>query len=136
MTQLNAGYQSTRLHYFPVQSDKYYTHLRLNIYPDGGIARLRTYGVMQSPPIERLARYTMEDGLTLVDLAAMENGGVCEGLSDAHYGHPRNLIKRGRGINMGDGWETARRKDRPAILKVCKVFLKMRLFDWNFFMCS
>ena len=46
------------------------------------------------------------------------NGLYFQGLSDAHYGHPRNLIKRGRGINMGDGWETARRKDRPPVLKV------------------
>ena len=78
------------------------------------IGRLRTYGVMQPPPIERLLGL----GGSLVDLVAMENGGVCQGLSDAHYGHPRNLIKRGRGINMGDGWETARRKDRPPVLKV------------------
>ena len=55
----------------------------------------------------------------------MVNGGVCQGLSDAHYGHPRNLIKPNRGINMGDGWETARRKDRPPILKVI-------VFSWTF----
>jgi len=115
MTELQPGYDSTRMHFFRVKdSNKTYTHLRLNIYPDGGIGRLRTYGVMQPPPIERLLGL----GGSLVDLVAMENGGVCQGLSDAHYGHPRNLIKRGRGINMGDGWETARRKDRPPVLKV------------------
>lgn len=38
------------------------------------------------------------------------------GYSNAHYGHPRNLIKAGRGVNMGDGWETARRLDRPEII--------------------
>ena len=114
MTELQPGYDSTRMHFFRVKDpNKTYTHLRLNIFPDGGIGRLRTYGVMQPPPIERLLSNT-----ALVDLVAMENGGVCQGLSDAHYGHPRNLIKRGRGINMGDGWETARRKDRPPVLKV------------------
>jgi allantoicase len=81
------------------------------------VARLRAFGVLVAPPPEKLLSYDI-DGKKLVDLVAMENGGVCMGLSDAHYGHPRNLIKKGRGINMGDGWETARRMDRPAILKV------------------
>ena len=49
--------------------------------------------------------------------------GVCQGLSDAHYGHPRNLIKKERGKDMGDGWETARRKDRPPVLKVSFLFM-------------
>ena len=43
-------------------------------------------------------------------------GGVCLGFSDAHYGHPRNMIKTEPADNMGDGWETARRLDRPAVL--------------------
>ena len=46
-----------------------------------------------------------------------------QGLSDAHYGHPRNLIKKERGKDMGDGWETARRKDRPPVLKVSFLFV-------------
>ena len=96
---------------------KRYTHLRLNIYPDGGVARLRTYGVMVPPSPEKLLRYEI-NGESLVDLVAMDNGGVCQGLSDAHYGHPRNLIKKNRGFNMADGWETARRQDRPSVLKV------------------
>ena len=48
-------------------------------------------------------------GLQLVDLAAMANGGLCVGCSNAHFGHGRNLIRPGRAVNMGDGWETARR---------------------------
>ena len=68
----------------------------MNIFPDGGVARLRTYGVMQTPKMDMLKRYTVENGETLVDLMAMENGAVCKGLSDAHYGHPRNLIKKGK----------------------------------------
>ena len=82
---------------------------------------------MQPPPIERLLGL----GGSLVDLVAMENGGVCQGLSDAHYGHPRNLIKRGRGINMGDGWETARRKDRPPVLKVSFLFVSSTYFRFR-----
>ena len=54
----------------------------------------------------------------------VKNGGVCVAYSDAHYGHPRNMIAPDRGANMGDGWETARRLDRPAILegKLCLAF--------------
>ncbi|CAL4233611.1 unnamed protein product, partial [Meganyctiphanes norvegica] len=52
----------------------------------------------------------------LIDLASVENGCQCVAYSDAHYGHPRNLLNPGRGVNMGDGWETARRLDRPPIL--------------------
>ncbi|CAM9773790.1 unnamed protein product, partial [Ectocarpus sp. 13 AM-2016] len=31
---------------------------------------------------------------------------------------PALTLQPGRGINMGDGWETARKKDRPAVLEV------------------
>jgi allantoicase len=51
-----------------------------------------------------------------LDLAAVENGGKILGFSDTHYGHPKNLINPGRSFNMGDGWETARRLDRPPVL--------------------
>src|SRR6476469_7509780 len=44
------------------------SHLRLNIFPDGGVARLRVHGeVVASPEIF--------SGHREVDLAAMENGG-------------------------------------------------------------
>ena len=121
MTDLKPGYEDTRYHYFTVDPTKMYTHIRLNIYPDGGVARLRTYGVMVPPSPEKLLRYEIS-GESLVDLVAMDNGGVCQGLSDAHYGHPRNLIKKNRGFNMADGWETARRQDRPSVLKVSQMF--------------
>ena len=96
MTELKPGYESSRMHYFEVDCDQNFTHLRLNIFPDGGIARLRTYGIMQTPSIDKLLSYPMQNGDILVDLVAMENGAVCQGLSDAHYGHPRNLIKKGK----------------------------------------
>lgn len=56
ITELRPGYESTRLHYFPLKSSKIYTHLRLNIFPDGGIARLKTYGIMKAPSFDRLLR--------------------------------------------------------------------------------
>lgn len=79
------------------------THLRLNIYPDGGIARLRVYGEVQ-PDWQTLG------GKEPLDLLALEHGGRALACSDEHYGRMHNLNAPGRGINMGDGWETARRR--------------------------
>ena len=80
------------------------THLRLNIYPDGGVARLRVYGEVV-PDWDRLVRRGGE-----VDLAAVENGGLVVAQSDAHYGNPQNMLQPGRSTHMGDGWETKRRR--------------------------
>lgn len=90
-------------HFLGVDDDDAVTHLRLNIYPDGGIARLRIYGEVQAD----LSRHG--DGET-IDLVAFENGGRALACSDEHYGSMHNLNVAGRGINMGDGWETARRR--------------------------
>jgi allantoicase len=86
-------------HLLPINSDKVWSHLRLNIYPDGGIARLRIYGELRA-----------EAGDGLIDLFALENGGRAIDCSDEHYGSMHNLNVSGRGVNMGDGWETARRR--------------------------
>ncbi|XP_023331244.1 allantoicase [Eurytemora carolleeae] len=111
-TPLGAGYKDTARTFIEVSSKEVYTHIRLNMFPDGGIARLRVYGVCT--PLSTLAPGE------LVDLAAAELGGVCVGYSNAHYGHPRNMIRLGRGKDMGDGWETARKLDRPSILTAGK----------------
>jgi allantoicase len=91
-------------HYVPVSSRQAWTHLRLNIFPDGGIARLRVYG-------EPVRDWTGVDRATLLDLVALENGGRSIACSDQHYGTPWNIIGPGRGMNMGDGWETRRRRE-------------------------
>jgi allantoicase len=79
------------------------THVRLNIFPDGGVARLRVHG--QVLPKDSAFGIGRE-----VDLAAMENGGFVVACSDMHYGHRQNLILPGRSTHMGDGWETKRRR--------------------------
>jgi allantoicase len=79
------------------------THLRLNIFPDGGVARLRVHG--EVIPDERVFSAGRE-----VDLAAIEHGGFVISCSDMHYGHRQNLIMPGRSTHMGDGWETKRRR--------------------------
>jgi len=109
MTPLTAGYVNTSRSFFKINNDKVYTHIRLNIFPDGGIARLRVYG-------EVLYEINLINPKE-IDLVAMKHGGVCQSYSNAHYGHPKNLISPGTSKNMGDGWETARRLDRPPILK-------------------
>jgi allantoicase len=88
-------------HFIPVASADIWTHVRLNIYPDGGVARLRIYGEV---------RPDFEDADGVVDLAALKNGGRALSASDEHYGSKHNLNLPGRGVNMGDGWETARRR--------------------------
>ena len=79
------------------------THLRLNIFPDGGVARLRVHG--EAVPDESVFSAGRE-----VDLAALENGGVVVGASDMHYGNPQNVLLPGRSTHMGNGWETRRRR--------------------------
>jgi allantoicase len=87
--------------YLDVRDDTVFTHVRLHIYPDGGVARLRIFGEVR-------ADFTDVDGY--VDLAAVEHGGRPIDCSDQHYGNVHNLLAPGRGRNMGDGWETARRR--------------------------
>lgn len=89
--------------YFEIKSDKVVSHIRLNIFPDGGVARLRVHGEIL--PDESIFRELRE-----VDLAAMENGGRVVGCSDMHYGNPNNMLLPGKSTHMGDGWETKRRR--------------------------
>ncbi|MBX9689343.1 MAG: allantoicase [Candidatus Obscuribacterales bacterium] len=88
---------------FAVASDKRWTHLRLNIYPDGGVARFRVHGE-PVPDWDRIG--TNQE----IDLAAVENGGKVTCASDMFFGNKDNLIMPGRSENMGDGWETKRRR--------------------------
>ena len=86
----------------PIDKIGRFTHLRLKIYPDGGVARLRVHGEAVPDP-ERL-------GSGEIDLVAVENGGSIVTSNDQFYGSPRNMLMPGRGKNMGDGWETRRRR--------------------------
>ncbi len=88
-------------HYLAINDHRSWTHLRLNIYPDGGVARLRVFGEVR-PDFSGLDH--------LIDLVALENGGRAIACSDEHFGSMHNLNVAGRGVSMGDGWETARRR--------------------------
>jgi allantoicase len=80
------------------------THLRLNIFPDGGVARLRVYGSVV-PDWTSIRRFG-----DVVDLAAVESGGVVLACNDMFFGSRHNLVMPGRSVNMGDGWETKRKR--------------------------
>ncbi|HUL44230.1 MAG TPA: allantoicase [Bacteroidota bacterium] len=88
---------------FPVGGRDRWTHLRLNIYPDGGVARFRAYGVAL-PDWDSVSR------TALIDLAAVVNGGTVPAASDMFFGSKENLIMPGRSESMSDGWETRRRR--------------------------
>jgi allantoicase len=81
-------------------TEKAYTHVRLLMYPDGGIARLRLYGV--AVPV------FPQDTSAVFELSATVMGGVATSCSDQHFGTKDNLLLPGRGKDMGDGWETKR----------------------------
>ncbi|XP_024116699.1 allantoicase isoform X1 [Oryzias melastigma] len=127
VSPLQPGYSDCCHNYFRTNFRGRVTHLRLNMLPDGGIARLRVYGV-------GLRDWSTVSTNQLVDLVALTNGGMCLGYSNAHFGHPRNMIGLERAANMADGWETARRLDRPKELKVDKCgILQVPGYEWAVF---
>lgn len=93
-----------RRNWIEIADHRIWTHLRLNIFPDGGVARLRVYGevIIDWDAVRRRGRP--------VDLASIRNGGLVLAASDVHYGAPDNMLMPGRARNMGDGWETKRRR--------------------------
>ncbi|MEP6729851.1 MAG: allantoicase [bacterium] len=90
------------LNRFEIADEARVTHLRLNIFPDGGVARLRVHGDVK--------RTALGENNALFDLAAIENGGYSVVCSDMFFGHRQNLIMPGRSTHMGNGWETQRRR--------------------------
>jgi allantoicase len=95
--------QGDMLNPFPVTCDRRVTHVKLTLYPDGGVARLRVHGDVVADP-----RFM---SVGSVDLAAMQNGGSVIGCSNMFYSLPTNLIAPGEAHQMSEGWETSRRRD-------------------------
>ncbi len=88
---------------FPATTEGRWTHARLNIFPDGGVARLRLFGRVTPD----WGRFSPGEA---IDLAAIENGGLPVACSDMFFSAMQNLILPGPPLNMGDGWETRRRR--------------------------
>ncbi len=87
---------------FEISDPRIWTHVRLSIYPDGGVARFRVHGEPVPDP-------AFLDGT--IDLAAVENGGDVVDCSNMFYSSPAQILQPGRARLMGDGWENARRRD-------------------------
>ena len=148
LTPLGAGYEETRktTFTFPESAngdDAVFSHLRINMGPDGGIARIRVYGDVVVPDSVFSAPESTPSATALttsshlgpaVDLLAVQHGGQALAWSNKHYGHPRNMIAPGRGTCMGDGWETARQPKRPPVYeKGADGLMVLPGYDWALF---
>lgn len=103
--------------WFACDSTKLWTHLKLSMFPDGGIARFRAYGEVRLNP----NNYVTGE---LIDLASISSGARGMGASDLFFSSPQNLTLPGRGIDMGDGWETKRRRDEHNDWSILKLGIK------------
>ena len=102
---------------FEIDENTAWTHVRLNMFPDGGIARFRVYGE---------ADVNWNDFIDgeLIDLAYIKNGAKALLVSDMFFSDKNNLIMPGRGKDMGDGWETKRRRDPGPDWSIVKLATK------------
>ncbi len=94
---------------------KVYTHVKLHMIPDGGIARFRVYGTIPPPPVgQGEAEVVSKENaaLNVLDLAHTLNGGRVVFTDDQHFGMGSNILLPGRGQDMGDGWETRRSRGK------------------------
>lgn len=155
-TALQPGYEETRWHHFSFAVPLTATHVRLNYYPDGGVARLRLEGLPHPSqprhattplyqPISTgasctVVSHTRSDVLPsqqqqqqypFLQISCVDQGGVGVACSNQHYGTPSNLIQVTSGVDMGDGWETARHPNRPSVLvQNEKGLVDSDLSDW------
>ncbi len=136
LTPLQPGYEESRMHYFTVDEKirnevKGFTHVRVNYFPDGGVARLRLWGNLESKDRSYSVSADQDDYMIgsekedappssmpypYPELSLSFNGGAGLSCSNKHYGVPENLIQATYGKDMGDGWETARHPNRPPVL--------------------
>ena len=101
-----------RHHFFNVKKTSIITHVRLNIFPDGGVARLRLFGELENKKF----------GNETINLTSVLNGSVPVACNNEHFGKAENVLAPGQGKNMGDGWETRRSRGKN--------------FDWLILKCA
>ena len=108
--------QSTKAnshHFFNIKNKSIFSHIKLNIFPDGGVARLRVYGT-----IENKKKF----GKKILNLTSVLNGATPIVCNNEHFGRAENILAPGIGKNMGDGWETRRSRGKN--------------FDWLIIKCA
>jgi len=91
-------------HVFNVFTKSIFTHIKLNIFPDGGVARLRLYG--------RISKKNNYFGNKTINLTSLLSGASVIACNNEHFGKAENILAPGKAKNMGDGWETRRRRDK------------------------
>ena len=91
-------------HLFKTSTKSVFTHIKLNIFPDGGVARLRLYGNISGENNNFRNKST--------NLASLLNGASVIACNNEHFGKAENILAPGKAKNMGDGWETRRRRDK------------------------
>ena len=101
-------------HFFKIKNKTIYSHIKLNIFPDGGVARLRVYGSVESNKIK------FKKGI--INLTSVLNGASVIACNNEHFGKAENILAPGKGKNMGDGWETRRSRGKN--------------FDWLILKCA
>jgi len=100
-------------HFFNIKNKSIFTHVKLNIYPDGGVARIRIYGTM---------KIKKKFGKKVINLSSVLNGATPIACNNEHFGRAENILAPGSGKNMGDGWETRRSRGKN--------------FDWLILKCA
>ncbi|MDC0216272.1 allantoicase, partial [Candidatus Pelagibacter sp.] len=85
-------------HNFKIKNQSVFTHVKLNIFPDGGVARLRIFGEIA------LEKFNFNN--KIINLTSILNGASIVGCNNEHFGKSENILAPGKGKNMGDGWET------------------------------
>ena len=90
-------------HFFNIKNKSIFTHVKLNIYPDGGIARIRIYGNM---------KINKQFGKKIINLTTVLNGASPIACNNEHFGRAENILAPGKGKNMSDGWETRRSRGK------------------------
>tara|TARA_Y100000590_G_scaffold363070_1_gene420555 strand:+ start:305 stop:1297 length:993 start_codon:yes stop_codon:yes gene_type:complete len=86
-------------------TSKTFNYIRLNIFPDGGVARIRLFGKIDLS----LKKFSNNQN---IDLASIFNGSHIVACSDEHFGNSNNILLPGKSKNMGNGWETRRRRGK------------------------
>jgi len=120
-------------HFFTISSKLVFTHIKFNIFPDGGVARLRLYG--------SISKKENNFKNKIINLASLLNGSSVIACNNEHFGKAENILAPGIAKNMGDGWETRRRRSKGydwVILntvkgnKISKIEISTHHFKGNF----
>ena len=79
-------------HFFNIKNRSIFTHVKLNIYPDGGVARIRIYGEM---------KINKKFGKKIINLTSVLSGATPIACNNEHFGRAENILAPGTGKKYG-----------------------------------